>query len=903
MTMLLDAALAYARAGLPVFPVRNKTPLTPHGFKDATRDEDTIRRWWAADPGAGIGIPMGSASGLVVLDVDPRHGGDESLEALLGEHGLLPRGPVARTGGGGEHRYFAHPGGNLPPVHGFRPGLDLQGDGSYVVAPPSRHLSGGTYEWVVPLVGGPRPPLPPTWLLRAAPPPAAPRRFTADPDGRIPHGWHHEFIVQTAASFASRIAGISEEVLLRHVRGAIRAALDDADSHERETADAVRSAYAKYGRPAPPSDSARPDTGADPVRTPEAGGAATPPGPSAPADRRGEAPIPDGLFVRDEKTGEWRPDRPAFVGWFRDSEAFVVPIERGTFARGSFELLRYEGGYYNGEALSLLQRRTEDAFRRRGLTSNRNFVAEVTHGVARTSEFHRRRKTFNPPGLLCLENGLLDLRTLRPPTPHPDPPPADYPVFTWKLPVAYDPTARCERFDRFVEEIMPGSPEKQRLLVDLLGYCLMPANPFHLFFVFVGDGGNGKTTFGKVVQALLGPEAVSTLTLQQVASNRFAPAELDGRLVNLCDDLPYNRPLEATGVLKMVTGEGTMTVEHKFQHPFNLRYGGKLISMANRTPPTNDDTVAFWRRAVVIPFDATFLEDDPRRDPALEERLVAERSGILNRAIEGLKRVQARLDSRGRFDPQGLFSNSKEEWRMRSDPIRQFVLATRETGDGQEVDGRVLYHDYVVWCQENDETPVTDNTFGKRLRRVPLPGPLVHVSQHERKRVAGNDVWVYTGIGGPKGVASQNGLFAQTTLAPPGPGNEFPGKPVLTSDGVSTSENRRPSLVVASQTLPKRGGVGLGGGGVVEPGTDSLATTSDWGVSGPPDPTVVSGVSGPCSAESESGSEEAPVDAAPAELVRMLEGQGPGPFDRESSGPSSSSGGTRPTRSAGGSPG
>lgn len=259
MSDLLEAALAYARAGFPVFPVKlDKTPLTAHGFKDASRDEVTIRDWWLRKPGASIGMPTGTATGVVVLDEDPRHGGTESLAQLLAEHGALPVGPVTKTGGGGRHFWFSHPGGAVPSSVGFQPGLDLRADGGYVVVPPSPHASGNEYVWLVELIGRRLPLLPP-WLLGT---PSvgrlAPRRFEAGPGGKIPHGRHHDFIVQTAASLASRIAGLDEETLIRQVRGASREALDDAWAHEREIEEASRSALRKYGMPPPESPAASP---------------------------------------------------------------------------------------------------------------------------------------------------------------------------------------------------------------------------------------------------------------------------------------------------------------------------------------------------------------------------------------------------------------------------------------------------------------------------------------------------------------------------------------------------------------------------------------------------------------------------------------------------------------------
>jgi putative DNA primase/helicase len=438
--------------------------------------------------------------------------------------------------------------------------------------------------------------------------------------------------------------------------------------------------------------------------------------------------LPVDLFIQD-KHGI-HADFPAFVKWFRTTDRFVIPIERGTFSTGSnFELLRYEGGYYNGMARAFIRGRTEDAFRQVGLASVDSFREEVVKGIAATSELHHRRTEFNPPDSLCLLNGVLDTRSgeIRSHTPDV--------VFTWKLPVAYDPTATCPRYAQFLEEVMPDE-KRRELLVDLMGYCLWRENPFQLFFVMVGDGANGKTTWGNTLAALLGKDAVSTLSLQQIGSNRFAAAELEGRLVNLCDDLPYDRPLAATGVIKVLTGGGSLTVERKHQHPFELQFGGKLVSMANRTPPTQDDTYAFWRRAVVIPFEQTFPEGDPRRDPLLYGKLLAELPGILNLALKGLARVRSRQD----FDPDHLFSDSEEEWRRRADPVRGELLDEFEYCPGAFVTNRRLYEWHADKCHGEDREPLNERAFGQAVTRA---FPKSHA---ERKMVNGKNLWGRPGI-------------------------------------------------------------------------------------------------------------------------------------------------------------
>lgn len=147
---VLAAALDYSRSGIPIFPARtNKTPYTARGFKEATTDEKTICAWWQKHPDAGIGVPTGETSGWLVIDSDPRHGGDVSLCALFEQHGELPETLEAETGGGGHHIIFQYPkGSNIRNSAGkLGEGLDVRAEGGYAIVAPSLHGSGRRYRW------------------------------------------------------------------------------------------------------------------------------------------------------------------------------------------------------------------------------------------------------------------------------------------------------------------------------------------------------------------------------------------------------------------------------------------------------------------------------------------------------------------------------------------------------------------------------------------------------------------------------------------------------------------------------------------------------------------------------------------------------------------------------------
>jgi hypothetical protein len=147
---LASTARAYLNRGWVVLPIAagGKRPLIQWHVLQGRHPSDTeVQLWCRRWPDANIGLVTGAVSGLVVLDVDPTHGGEASLRELESAHGPLPPTPEVLTGGGGRHLYFAHPGALVRNAVGLLPGLDIRGDGGYVVAPPSRHASGRPYRW------------------------------------------------------------------------------------------------------------------------------------------------------------------------------------------------------------------------------------------------------------------------------------------------------------------------------------------------------------------------------------------------------------------------------------------------------------------------------------------------------------------------------------------------------------------------------------------------------------------------------------------------------------------------------------------------------------------------------------------------------------------------------------
>jgi hypothetical protein len=271
---LLRAALRYATRGWPVLPVwwpavggacacgrpdcskPGKHPLSRRGFYDASTDPAVIARWWARWPEANVGIRTGGDPGLMVADVDGTQG-QESLHTLRLQHGAFAAAWV-RSGSGGWHAYMRRWDGLRVPNSTGRlgPGLDVRGDGGSIVAPPSRHASGGRYAWLAP---GAEPPLAPGWLIQLALPPnpssISPRvaggglvsdqyakaaiQGEADAVAQAPPGTRNDRLNVAAWKLGRLVAGgVADEAIVRDV---LTAAATAAGLSHGEIASTVRS--------------------------------------------------------------------------------------------------------------------------------------------------------------------------------------------------------------------------------------------------------------------------------------------------------------------------------------------------------------------------------------------------------------------------------------------------------------------------------------------------------------------------------------------------------------------------------------------------------------------------------------------------------------------------------------
>lgn len=211
---------------------------------------------------------------------------------------------------------------------------------------------------------------------------------------------------------------------------------------------------------------------------------------------------------------------------------------------------------------------------------------------------------------------------------------------TIQLPIVYDKDAKCPQFRKFLKEVFLEDTELIRFVQEMIGYCISTDNQAQCFFILYGTGANGKSLLCNVIKKLVGKGNYSTLSISDL-SKSFSRADLKDKTLNVSaeNESPSGKPFNSQYV-KAISGGDEIKAEFKGKDVFTLQPYCKLIFAVNTLPNFNDKTTGFIRRVKIIPFKAQFSIDDGTADINLEDKLLAELSGIFNWAVRGLLRLR-----------------------------------------------------------------------------------------------------------------------------------------------------------------------------------------------------------------------------------------------------------------------
>lgn len=261
---------------------------------------------------------------------------------------------------------------------------------------------------------------------------------------------------------------------------------------------------------------------------------------------------------------------------------------------------------------------------------------------------------------------------------------------------AWDPDAECPAFDEFVARTFQG--DAVQTVYEACGAVLYPMSPWKRAILVYGPKDSGKSTFLKVLTALVGKQHVSTLSLQQIGRNDFMTSELFGKRVNICGDISADEMPDPAKFKILVGGDEPIQGDKKHLRPFSFYNRAKLVFSANELPRTTDKSSAYFERW--IPLKCTRIVTGDEMDIDLPKRLTAESelAGIAVKAIRGLGRL---MQNHGFTLPESS-RQVLDEYRMQEDfVLAWFAERVEFTGNAEDWEEKsAILSDHEAWCQE-----------------------------------------------------------------------------------------------------------------------------------------------------------------------------------------------------------
>jgi P4 family phage/plasmid primase-like protien len=285
--------------------------------------------------------------------------------------------------------------------------------------------------------------------------------------------------------------------------------------------------------------------------------------------------------------------------------------------------------------------------------------------------------------------------------------------FTYLIRHDYERTYECPQFMEFLNFIFEGNQELIDLTFEIYGYCIAGGEPWlHKAFLLYGEGRNGKSTWLEVLSDILGKQNTSMVSMGKI-DKPFSAVQLDGKLANISEESPTR--LVDNEAFKIAVGGGYLTAAQKGKPEYDLKVDARLLFACNKLPKFGDTTAGMHEKLYIIPFTRFITLDE--RIPNFKEELLKERSGILNRSIDGFKKLQARM----RLPEIDVVGEMLNQYRLESDSVYQWAIECTEIVAGNEyayTKTSDLYTAYMRFFEHDKRHTVNKIEFSRRFASV-----------------------------------------------------------------------------------------------------------------------------------------------------------------------------------------
>lgn len=723
----LEAALLYAEQGIPVIPLHhvsftqsatidesgvrtlNKIPicscklnenctsiakhpkyhkeLLNHGLLSASTDPIVIKKWFNQWPQANVAILAGKKSGFIVIDIDPRHGGDLSLIELQSKNQNFPETLTETTGSGGKHILFEYPELTETQEKEIRnsasavaPGIDVKVEGGYIVCSPSIHATGQRYHWDNPGAGIAKLP---NWFLELMLENKTQNSNQNQNNKSLPkflnnigtgysEGGRNDLLFREISAWQNR--GVPDNV----IEGLALKLNETAclpPLNENEVVKIVTSVINRYEK-GPEIKIPLTDLG------------------------NGErlSTLHKNKIAWCEAHGGWQ----IWTGkyWKNDNGCEVKKFAHHT-ARNLSKEINMVSDPVEKEKIGKWARASESISKTNAMIEQAKPYLLVNQELFDADNY-----------LLNCENGIVDLKTgellIH-----------DQEKYCRKIcPVIYDENApEPTNWINFLNLIFDYDSELILFIQQSLGYSLTGDVSAQCLFFLHGTGANGKSTFIETIAEMMGEYHYKTaaellmITKNPQGGSSASPdiASLQGSRMVTASELDSGRRFSESKI-KDLTGGDTIKARRLFCNEFNFKPTHKLWLFGNNKPTIRDTDPAIWRRIRLIPFNVMIPEAD-RLQNFREKYLMPELPGILRWAVHGCLDWQS---AGVLFTPESV-KRATSGFREEMDLLGNFLSECCKTGDFCSIKASVIYDCYKKWSESNGEYAITGTKFGKEL--------------------------------------------------------------------------------------------------------------------------------------------------------------------------------------------